>query len=279
MEPAGDLLDSIGLVGRNALVPHGLPRTLDSGGGRPFPAVEKEVAKLYSDVPETIRLKASELSGEERRLGNFVEFIGDGRGSQALAKVLAETERRIEALQAEVEGLRRSRDKVFQAPPVEWIQERLGRLQEVLEKNTGESALVLRKVLGRIRLDPARGDIGKAYYWARTSIDTLALIEPPPGRPEGGSTTLRWWRRRESNPRPEAGPARASTCVACRLFLAPRAPAGRIGSGPARIVSRPSAHGQSFGTSLLVAFLDAPQAELPEGATYLSSQEQIGVCK
>ena len=57
--------------------------------------VEEEVKKLRSDMPETIRLKEAELSAEERRLANFLDFIGDGRGSQALGQALAETERKV----------------------------------------------------------------------------------------------------------------------------------------------------------------------------------------
>jgi hypothetical protein len=54
--------------------------------------VEEEVRKLYAHIPETIRLKETELAAEERRLGNFLDFIGDGRGSKALGQALAETE-------------------------------------------------------------------------------------------------------------------------------------------------------------------------------------------
>ena len=112
--------------------------------------------------------------------------------------------RRVEALREELDGLRRSRGKVFQTPPIEWIEERLTRTQEILERRTERSALLLRSLVGRIQLDQARGEIGRPYYVARTSIDALALLEPPPDQvgADGGSNSLRWWRRRESNPRP-----------------------------------------------------------------------------
>ncbi len=157
--------------------------------------VEAEVAKLYAHIPETVRTKEAELGAEERRLANFVDFIGEGRGSQALANALVETERRVEALREELDGLRRSREKVFQAPPVEWIEERLARMQEVLERRTDRSALLLRSLPGPIRLEPTRGQIGRPYYLARTSLDALALLGPPPGQhgPEDGSSSLRWW--------------------------------------------------------------------------------------
>ena len=55
----------------------------------------------------------------------------------------------------------------------------------------------MRKLVGQIRLDPTQGDIGKPYYTARTAIDTLAIMEPPPDAygAEGGSDSLHWWTR------------------------------------------------------------------------------------
>src|SRR5690606_22509272 len=119
--------------------------------------VEAEVAKLYAHIPETVRTKEAELGSEERRLANFVDFIGEGRGSQALGKALVETERRVEALREELEGLRRGSEKVFQAPPLEWIEERLAGMQQVLERRTERSAMLLRALLGKIELEPTRG--------------------------------------------------------------------------------------------------------------------------
>ena len=91
--------------------------------------VEEEIAKLRSDLPDALKLKEAELSAEQRRLANFVDFIGEGRGSQALAKALAETERRVDQLTEEVDALRRGRDKIFRPPPIEWIKDRLNNAQ------------------------------------------------------------------------------------------------------------------------------------------------------
>jgi len=79
--------------------------------------VEDEVTNLYAHVPEAIRLKETELTAEERRLANFIDFIGEGRGSRTLAHALADTERKVDALKEELHSLRRSRDNVFQVPP------------------------------------------------------------------------------------------------------------------------------------------------------------------
>jgi len=167
--------------------------------------VEEEIAKLRSDLPGALKLKEAELTAEQRRLANFVDFIGEGRGSQALAKALVETERRVDTLGEEVEALRRSREKIFRPPPIEWIKDRLNHLQQVLEQRTARSAQTLRSLLGPIRLELVTPDIGRPFDRAVTTLDALALIEePPPAGAEGGSNSLQRWRRRELNPRPQS---------------------------------------------------------------------------
>lgn len=191
---------------------------------------------MRSDLPETNKLKEAELASEEHRLANFVNFIGEGRGSRALAEALVETERRIDGLREELEGLRGSRDKVFQAPPLEWIRDRMSRLQEVLERRTARSALLLRRFLGPIRLEPVPVEVGRPYYRGATAIDTLALIETPtePDDPDGGSRSLRSWSCRESNPGPPT-PKQAFYERSLRLALGASRPADGADRRPARI--------------------------------------------
>jgi DNA invertase Pin-like site-specific DNA recombinase len=170
--------------------------------------VEEEVEKLNKDVPETIHLKEAELDAEKRRIHNFVEFVAEGRTSRALAQALAESERKVEELELEVEALRKSRDAVFKAPPLAWIEERIETFQAVLENRTTQSARLLRKLLGTVQLQPTQGDIGKPYYQATSTLQPLALLEPADHTsqkltilaPDGGSNSLRWWTAGGSNP-------------------------------------------------------------------------------
>jgi hypothetical protein len=142
--------------------------------------VEEEIAKLRSDLPETLKLKQAELSAEQRRLANFVDFIGEGRGSQALGKALVETERRVEALTDEVDALSRSWAKMFQTPPVEWIRDRLENLHDVLGSRTARSAKALRDLLGPIRLELVTPDIGRpSTAPSRHSMHSLLSKRPP----------------------------------------------------------------------------------------------------
>jgi hypothetical protein len=111
----------------------------------------------------------------------------------------------VEAVKEELESLRRWRGKLFQVPPPEWIQERLTKLKEILERNSERSGLLLRKLLGPLRLEPTcAGDNDRPYYKATTSLNTLALVAPViEGEVgEGSSNSLQWWTRWDSNPRP-----------------------------------------------------------------------------
>ena len=67
------------------------------------------------------------------------------------------------ALHAELDGLRQTRDKVFQAPPVDWVEARLAELRDILERNTAQSAQTLRQVLGPIEMEATYPEIGRPY--------------------------------------------------------------------------------------------------------------------
>jgi hypothetical protein len=170
-----------------------------------FEKVEGEVGKILATAPESVRMKQAELESIQRRIANFVDFVAQGRGSKALAEALVLAEQKADELTRELKTLDRAQQPDLRMPPLTWVAERVARLQEVLERRTERSALLLRKVLGRIRLEPVKPDIGRPYFRAVSTLQPLALLEldPSPGS-EDGSIPLQWWRRRESNPRPEA---------------------------------------------------------------------------
>jgi hypothetical protein len=78
------------------------------------------------------------------------------------------------------------------------------KLQQVLRGQTEKSALLLREILGPLRLEPATGETEKPFYRAKTALDAIALVETPLPRSaeEEGSSALREWRRRDSNSDP-----------------------------------------------------------------------------
>ena len=129
-----------------------------------------------------------------------MDFIGGGKGTPALGQALEHAERTAQAFRDELCALEATATAVFEPPPVEWIAHRLRGLLELLERQTGRSALLLRRILGPVRLMPIRPEVGRPYYQAETSLQALELLEPL----AAGSNWSRQWRRGESNPRPKA---------------------------------------------------------------------------
>ena len=84
-------------------------------------------------------------------------------------------------------------------PSIEWIAERINQLEVLLDQNTSQSTLVLRDVLGSIKLEATYAEIGRPYYIARSSINTLANFGPStnPEYLDNVSPVLRWWARKE----------------------------------------------------------------------------------
>ncbi len=167
--------------------------------------VEREVGRSCLDFPNIIKTKEAELHIEERRVINFLNFIGEGRGSKALAGALLNSEKKVEELRHELKQLREHRQMVFKAPPRVWVEERVTLLQEVLERKTQMSGLLLRKLLGKIRLLPSKGEIGRPYFVAKSNLSVLPLLEGNSEDSAQGSNTLHWRRGWDSNPRTLSG--------------------------------------------------------------------------
>ena len=110
---------------------------------------------------------------------------------------------------------------VFRTPPVEWISDRVSKLQDVLEQRTVRSAQALREILGPIRMGLVTPDIGRPFYRAITSIDALALTESPPAGAEGGSNSLQRWRRRVRKARNSPSPSGDSAAAGGRVVAEP----------------------------------------------------------
>ena len=95
--------------------------------------VEKVVVNTYSNLPELIRRKELDLSSEKHWLAHFLEFIAEERGNRTIGKALQESENKVQSLECEIDGVHRSCAKVFQSPPVAWMEERLSELHTLLE--------------------------------------------------------------------------------------------------------------------------------------------------
>lgn len=114
--------------------------------------MEAEVEQLHAHLPEEMELKRAALASEERRIANYIDFIGEGKGTRSLGEALSAAEQKAASLRAEVQAYEASAQSLFKAPPVEWVAERLSTVKQVLEAEPTTSALTLRRVLGPVRL-------------------------------------------------------------------------------------------------------------------------------
>ena len=99
-------------------------------------------------VPDEVRQGQAELQREERRLANLIELAAEGQGSRALGEAVLGTERRVDSLRGNLKALRRVRQVAFTVPAESWIRDRVGRIQDFLDRRTEKSALLIWRLLG-----------------------------------------------------------------------------------------------------------------------------------
>ena len=190
----------------------------------------KKIKEQFAHVPEELRLKRIELNRAETRVHNFVEFVASGRATGALADALAQAEEQVKTLTADVTSMESAKEHVFTPPPKAWIADRVRKLNDLLVQRTEQSALALRRLTGPVTLTPEKPEVGRPYFRVRCKFDSLNLLVA-----EDGSNSLRWWRRRESNPGPRGV---RSTFVHVRSRLDPVAGVRGFGHDLSFTVSR-----------------------------------------
>ena len=116
----------------------------------------------------------------------MLNFIKAGNFSKVVSEALTDAENRGEKLKGEMQSLEFQKKNAFKAPPKEWIEHRLEKFYETLNKNPKAVALALKDLLGTIELEPVPGECrvengklieSRSYYVAHTSIQTLALLD------------------------------------------------------------------------------------------------------
>ena len=166
--------------------------------------LEKLIAKKLNGTPEEIKKKKAQYEKILSETQNYLNYIKMGNFSKAVSEALKDAEIKSEGLKQEIDSLAFQKSNRFQAPPKEWINHRLERLNETLNKNTVSSALALKELLGSIRLEPIAdkekdvyslitdGEYAfKPYYVAHTKIQTLALLD----NKHKGSNWYQWRRK------------------------------------------------------------------------------------
>jgi site-specific DNA recombinase len=159
----------------------------------------KKIKEHFAHVPEELRLKKVELNRAESRVHNFIEFIATGRATPALADALSQAEEQVKTLKVDVASMESAQRDVFTPPPPAWIADRVRQLNDLLSARTEKSALALRRLTGPVTLTPEKPNVGRPYFRVNCKFDSLNLCVA-----EESSNLSQWWRRRESNPGPEA---------------------------------------------------------------------------
>ncbi len=169
-----------------------------------YKKLEKLISKGLNKTPELIKNKKSQYDKVSLEIQNYLNYIKTGNFSNAVSGALKEAESKGNTLKDELKSLEFQKENTFKSPPKEWINHRLGRLHETLNKNTTSSALALKEILGTIKLEPVTDKNSdfyyivsngekkfKPYYVAHTKIQTLALLDEK----HKGSNWLHWRRR------------------------------------------------------------------------------------
>ena len=167
-----------------------------------YKKIATEIQKQSSHIPEEIRLKKMELEKTETRIHRFVEFIASAKAkaTASIATALEEAEGRAETLKTELGCLESCKKDVFEPPAQEWLAHKIDNIQGVLEQKTEKSALLLRKLTGKITLTPKTPEVGRPYYHAKSRLKNFALL----GQAEG-SIWCKWRRTQDSNLRTPKG--------------------------------------------------------------------------
>lgn len=174
--------------------------------------VEKLVNAGMNEVPDKIKSKRGQDEKIKSEIENYLNYIKIGNFSSAVSTALKDAEAKHEDLRQELESLEFQKQNTFKAPPREWVDHRLQKLRETLNKKTTSVALLLKRLLGVIWLEPVsepgedwygianapsplpsphrgEGISGfKPYYVAHTKAQTLVLLDK-------GANWERWWAR------------------------------------------------------------------------------------
>jgi site-specific DNA recombinase len=151
-----------------------------------FRKVEELANEDLDQVPELMKKKKSQQDKVDFEIRNYLQFIKRGNLSKAVSEALSEAEKKKERLQEELEALEYQKANSVCAPPREWMERRLAKLRETLNKDSRASGLALKELLGTVSLEPVSeggekldgvGKHRRAHYLAHTKIQTLALLD------------------------------------------------------------------------------------------------------
>ena len=112
-----------------------------------FKNIEKLAAEGLNEVPELVQKKKAQLDKLKGEIQNYMNFIRSGNISKTVSEALSDAEKKDEELKQELSALEFQKERTFKSPPKEWINHRLERLNETLNKDTVASFQALKELL------------------------------------------------------------------------------------------------------------------------------------
>ncbi|MDB4349626.1 recombinase family protein [Omnitrophica bacterium] len=148
-----------------------------------YKKVEKLTSSGLNEVPEFIKKKRAQHEKLLSEIQNYLNFIKMGNLSKAVSEALNEAEEKGKDLSQDIKSLEFQKENRFKTPPKEWVNHRLERLRETLNKNTVTSAMALKELLGVIRLEAIMDEKAELHK----DIDCfVGRDETRPPRNDGG---------------------------------------------------------------------------------------------
>lgn len=173
-----------------------IPGSLEKIGEK----IKLKMQEHFSHLPKNIQKYERKLRDLTKKRDRFIDLIGRGQAPDSIVAEVGRLDLLIKEAELDIERAEEAAQGVPDAPSIDWITEQVKNLKNLLEQNTEQSALMVRKLFGKIVLEPCLSQDNKKYYKAHTKLNTLSLLHNSETSTNSGEV----WRWGESNPRPRS---------------------------------------------------------------------------
>jgi len=163
--------------------------------------MEEEFREQTKYLPEEVTSKNRELEQLQGKEKNLVKFLAEGICNDAIRNGLKSIEERQQVLREQIACLKTAQLRLPKLPSGDEIPGKLEDLMSILEVNVGETARLIKSLVGEAMLEVKVDEKGKEYLDYSTVVRAIALA---PFFSDDGSNPFEMWRCRESNPGPRS---------------------------------------------------------------------------
>ena len=131
---------------------------------RAVAAMRAAIAEVAAGVPPELAAAQKRLAELGKSIDNLVDSIASGRDSEAVQSRLARDELERDSCRKKIAEMERLLAAPVQIPSDNWIAQRFRGLPDLLRGDIGGTALLLRKLLGKVEVHPVI-PTGKSRGW------------------------------------------------------------------------------------------------------------------